>query len=152
MRKETENLLCLTVRKPEASTNRISATDRSMEQCADICYQKIAELLFPELGSLSFTPCRQHRDSYTYRWTDRHEEILEYNAKVKPEIVMLGNSITHFWGGLPFEKRRVADDIWQELFKGRRTVNLATDGIASKISSGASCMANWTATTHRKSS
>ena len=37
---------------------------------------------------------------------------------------MLGNSITHFWGGLPFEKRRVADDIWQELFKGRRTVNL----------------------------
>ncbi|WP_278954927.1 GDSL-type esterase/lipase family protein [Phocaeicola coprophilus] len=124
MRKETENLFCLTVQKPEASTNRISATDRSMEQCAGICYQKIAELLFPELGSLSFTPCRQHRDSYTYRWTDRHEEILEYNAKVKPEIVMLGNSITHFWGGLPFEKRRVADDIWQKLFKGRRTVNL----------------------------
>ena len=124
MRKETENLFCLTVQKPEASTNRISATDQSMEQCADICYQKIAELLFPELGSLSFTPCRQHRDSYTYRWTDRHEEILKYNAKVKPEIVMLGNSITHFWGGLPFEKRRVADDIWQKLFKGRRTVNL----------------------------
>ena len=104
MRKETENLFCLTVRKPEASTNRISATDQSMEQCADICYQKIAELLFPELGSLSFTPCRQHRDSYTYRWTDRHEEILEYNAKVKPEIVMLGNSITHFWGRTAFRE------------------------------------------------
>lgn len=37
---------------------------------------------------------------------------------------MLGNSITHFWGGLPYEKRRVADDVWQKLFKGKSVVNL----------------------------
>lgn len=37
---------------------------------------------------------------------------------------MLGNSITHFWGGLPYEPRRVADEVWQKLFKGKSVVNL----------------------------
>lgn len=37
---------------------------------------------------------------------------------------MLGNSITHYWGGQPYEKRRVADDIWQKLFKGKSVVNM----------------------------
>ena len=37
---------------------------------------------------------------------------------------MLGNFITHFWGRLPYEKRRMADDVWQKLFRGKSVVNL----------------------------
>lgn len=75
-------------------------------------------------SSFIFKPCRQHRDADTYQWNSRHEEVLKYNNEHHPEIVMIGNSITHYWGGLPFEKRRVADDVWQKLFKGRTVVNM----------------------------
>ena len=37
---------------------------------------------------------------------------------------MLGNFITHFWGRLTYEKRRMADDVWQKLFRGKSVVNL----------------------------
>lgn len=108
----------------DSQVDGVHATDLGMQQYADAYYKKISGILFPEQAALSFTPSRQHRDSFTYQWTKRHEEILDYNAKVQPQIVMLGNSITHFWGGLPYEKRRVADDVWQKLFKGKSVVNL----------------------------
>ena len=41
-------------------------------------------------------------------------------AACPPQIVLLGNSITHFWGGEPYEKRRVAPYVWDKLFRGRR--------------------------------
>ena len=108
----------------DSQVDGVHATDLGMQQYADAYYKKISGILFPEQAALSFIPSRQHRDSFTYQWTKRHEEILDYNAKVQPQIVMLGNSITHFWGGLPYEKRRVADDVWQKLFKGKSVVNL----------------------------
>lgn len=108
----------------DSQVDGVHATDLGMQQYADAYYRKITDILFPERKTLSFTPIRQHRDSFTYQWVKRHEEILEYNAAVQPEIVMLGNSITHFWGGLPYEPRRVADEVWQKLFKGKSVVNL----------------------------
>lgn len=108
----------------DSQVDGVHATDLGMQQYADAYYRKITDILFPERKTLSFTPVRQHRDSFTYQWVKRHEEILEYNAVVQPEIVMLGNSITHFWGGLPYEPRRVADEVWQKLFKGKSVVNL----------------------------
>lgn len=108
----------------DSQVDGVHATDLGMQQYADAYYRKITDILFPERKTLSFTPIRQHRDSFTYQWVKRHEEILEYNATVQPEIVMLGNSITHFWGGLPYEPRRVADEVWQKLFKGKSVVNL----------------------------
>lgn len=108
----------------DSQVDGVHATDLGMQQYADVYYRKITDILFPERKTLSFTPIRQHRDSFTYQWVKRHEEILEYNAAVQPEIVMLGNSITHFWGGLPYEPRRVADEVWQKLFKGKSVVNL----------------------------
>lgn len=108
----------------DSQVDGVHATDLGMQQYAHAYYRKITDILFPERKTLSFTPIRQHRDSFTYQWVKRHEEILEYNATVQPEIVMLGNSITHFWGGLPYEPRRVADEVWQKLFKGKSVVNL----------------------------
>lgn len=108
----------------DSQVDGVHATDLGMQQYADAYYKKIENILYPDFNSSVFLPCRQHRDSDTYRWTKRHEEVLAYNAEMNPEIVMLGNSITHFWGGEPFEKRRVADDVWQKLFKGKSVVNL----------------------------
>lgn len=128
MKEEIGNLHYLTFEElglsMDSQVDGVHATDLGMQQYADAYYPKIVSLLFPELASLQFKPCRQHRDSFTYNWAKRHEDVLAYNAAHQPEIVMMGNSITHFWGGEPYEKRRVADDVWQKMFKKRCAVNL----------------------------
>ncbi|MEO5910762.1 MAG: GDSL-type esterase/lipase family protein [Pelobium sp.] len=35
----------------------------------------------------------------SYNWYDRHAEVLQVKDAVNPEIILIGNSITHFWGG-----------------------------------------------------
>lgn len=108
----------------DSQVDGVHATDLGMQQYADAYSKKIKSILYPAIDSLIFKPCRQYRDANTYQWDARHEEVLKYNAEHQPEIVMIGNSITHYWGGLPFEKNRKADDVWQKLFKGKRVVNM----------------------------
>lgn len=128
MKEETGNLHYLTFEElglsMDSQVDGVHASDLGMQQYADAYYPRISSLLFPELASLKFKPCRQYRDSFTYNWAKRHEDVLTHNAAHQPEIVMIGNSITHFWGGEPYEKRREADDVWQKMFKKRRAVNL----------------------------
>lgn len=108
----------------DAQVDGVHTTDLGMRQYANAYGRKIRDILCPAADSLVFKPCRQYRDANTYQWDMRHEEILRYNAEHRPEIVMIGNSITHYWGGLPFEKNRKADDVWQKLFKGKKVVNM----------------------------
>jgi lysophospholipase L1-like esterase len=37
----------------------------------------------------------------SYNWWDRHAEALRIKERINPEVVLIGNSITHFWGGQP---------------------------------------------------
>ncbi|WP_294630730.1 SGNH/GDSL hydrolase family protein [uncultured Bacteroides sp.] len=108
----------------DSQVDGVHATDLGMQQYADAYTRKIKDILYPEIDSLLFKPCRQYRDANVYQWDTRHEEVLKYNAEHQPEIVMTGNSITHYWGGLPLEKISRADDVWQKLFKGRKAVNM----------------------------
>ncbi|MEN9360430.1 MAG: hypothetical protein RL095_1965 [Verrucomicrobiota bacterium] len=58
-----------------------------------------------------------------YDWHARHAEILKIKNAVNPDIVMIGDSITHFWGGLP-KSRTHGPKSWEELFGQRRVLNL----------------------------
>lgn len=67
----------------------------------------------------------------SYNWWNRHAEVLRIKEAIDPEIVLIGNSITHFWGGLP--KLVHADGSprepngaksWASVFGGRRVLNL----------------------------
>jgi len=67
----------------------------------------------------------------SYNWWDRHAEVMRIKDSVNPEIVLIGNSITHFWGGVP---RLVNKDgkprepngptAWNNVFGGHRVLNL----------------------------
>jgi hypothetical protein len=35
----------------------------------------------------------------SYDWWTRHADILRVQHSIDPEIVLIGDSITHFWGG-----------------------------------------------------
>jgi dienelactone hydrolase/lysophospholipase L1-like esterase len=59
-----------------------------------------------------------------YNWHARHAEILRLKNEIDPEIVLIGDSITHMWGGLPAAPgRHRGTDSWRELF-GDRALNL----------------------------
>ena len=67
----------------------------------------------------------------SYDWWSRHSEVLRIKDSINPEIVLIGNSITHFWGGEP--KLKYADGkprnpngpkTWDSLFSKYRVMNL----------------------------
>lgn len=63
----------------------------------------------------------QQRDSYN--WADRHAAVLARNRAVKPDVVIFGDSITHFWGGEP-KGPAVDPKSWDALFSGLTVTNL----------------------------
>src|SRR5665647_2851125 len=67
----------------------------------------------------------------SYDWWVRHADVLHIKDSINPEIVLIGNSITHFWGGEP--KLKYADGkpripngpkAWDSLFHDYRVLNL----------------------------
>jgi len=40
-----------------------------------------------------------------YNWNQRHEAVMAVKDKINPEIVFLGDSITHLWAGEPNEPK-----------------------------------------------
>ena len=81
----------------------------------------------PRVAS-TLVPVTQGRDWRVYDWPERHAAAVELMQARQAEIVMLGDSITHFWGGEPSGERvggrRTAPEVWDRVFSSRRVVNL----------------------------
>ena len=67
----------------------------------------------------------------SYNWWDRHAEVLRIKDSINPEIVLIGNSITHFWGGEPRLKNADGKPrtpngpkAWDSVFGNYRVLNL----------------------------
>lgn len=67
----------------------------------------------------------------SYNWWDRHAEVLRMKDSINPEIVLIGNSITHFWGGEPRLKnadgkprKPNGPNAWASVFSNHRVLNL----------------------------
>jgi lysophospholipase L1-like esterase len=67
----------------------------------------------------------------SYNWWERHEDVLNIKDSINPEIVLIGDSFTHFWGGEP--RLKWADGniripngpkSWDSLFHNYRVLNL----------------------------
>ena len=67
----------------------------------------------------------------SYNWWDRHAEVLRIKDSINPEIILIGNSITHFWGGLPAlvdtkgkPRQPNGPNAWADAFGKYRVLNL----------------------------
>ncbi|MDD4873308.1 MAG: GDSL-type esterase/lipase family protein [Kiritimatiellae bacterium] len=60
----------------------------------------------------------------SYDWYKRHEEILVIQKQINPQIVMIGDSITHFWGGEPKSNHRRGTNAWSETFGNIPVLNM----------------------------
>jgi lysophospholipase L1-like esterase len=67
----------------------------------------------------------------SYDWWKRHAEILRIKDSINPEIILIGNSITHLWGGLPkfmnltgTTRKPNGGESWNSLFGKYRVLNM----------------------------
>ena len=62
----------------------------------------------------------------SYHWEARHEMVMKIKDRLKPEVVLIGDSITHFWGGLPDGGKSGNRGLepWRALFGTRPVLNL----------------------------
>lgn len=98
----------------------VHPNDLGMRRQADGMEKKIREILHEPC--IPYAPRRQQRDPYI--WLDRHEQELAICAEKKPSVVLIGDSITHYWAGEPAGSRASGTDSWKKLWKGREVVNL----------------------------
>jgi len=77
-------------------------SDLGMQSHADACEQKIREILHEPMGTISTNiPVTQRREPGLYEWETRHQDILQLNQTNPPKVCFFGNSITHYWAGMP---------------------------------------------------
>ena len=107
----------------DAMVEGVHPSDLGMQIYADAYIPKIKEILGEECDKHTiFTACTQQRDSYD--WKERHEQVLKLNKEKAPQILLIGNSITHYWAGEPTAKYARGTDSWEKLFKGKEVRNL----------------------------
>lgn len=59
-----------------------------------------------------------------YDWHKRHDDVLKTQQTIKPEIVLIGDSITHMWGGEPKSNVVRGAKAWEETFGKTPVLNM----------------------------
>jgi lysophospholipase L1-like esterase len=75
-------------------------------------------------GLSTTTPVTQDRDHAIYDWQKRHAEVLARHQEFKPEVVIFGDSIIHYWSGEPKAPKAWAPQSWAACFAGLKVSNL----------------------------
>ena len=107
----------------DAMVEGIHPNDLGMQQYAEAYIKKIKAIFSESPTTLnSFKPCTQQRDPYD--WKNRHEQVLLLNQQQAPQIVLIGNSITHYWAGSPKAHIIRGEESWNQLFKNKVVRNM----------------------------
>ncbi|MCE6989242.1 SGNH/GDSL hydrolase family protein [Dyadobacter sp. CY323] len=119
----------------ETTVDGTHQTDLGMMRYAEGYEKHIRAILHENKGEASTArPITQLRELNGYDWEARHREIVEMNKKSAPETVVIGNSITHYWGGLPKAQRITDDASWNGTFgKNARNMGYGWDRIENVL-------------------
>ncbi|MCM4167974.1 hypothetical protein KCTC52924_01205 [Arenibacter antarcticus] len=99
-------------------------TDLGMMEYALAYEKKIREILKEPIGIYSTTkPVTQAREPGMYSWEERHQKLIQLNRENPPKVCFLGNSIVHYWGGLPEAPRSNGEQSWEDNFGDFKTRN-----------------------------
>lgn len=98
--------------------------------------KKAREILRIPLGDVcTARPVMQRREPDMYEWQTRHREQLTRNRQQPPRAVLLGNSITHYWGGEPGAPRQNGTQSWETVMApaGFRNLGCGWDRIENVL-------------------
>lgn len=130
MKKEgVENIFLLTDREigfdEESTVDGTHPNDIGMMKYAEAYETMIRKILHEEKGSIGTTmPIRQRRNWSIYDFMERHAAVLKTIREKQPDVVVVGNSITHFWGGPPEAGISSGIRSWNKYFQPLNVVNL----------------------------
>ncbi len=109
----------------ESTVDGTHPNDIGMMKYATAYENIIGKIFKEEKGSISTTiPTRQRRDYSTYDFMQRHEAVLKTVKEKQPGLILIGNSITHFWGGEPEAGINRGAVSWKKYFEPHNNVNL----------------------------
>lgn len=96
----------------ESMVDGTHPNDLGMLRYAEAYEKKLREIFMEPVGNLKTQiPIRQRRTPANYDWENRHYEMLKLNKTESNKILLIGNSITHNWGGKPNTK---IPESWQK--------------------------------------
>jgi lysophospholipase L1-like esterase/dienelactone hydrolase len=87
----------------------------------------ITSSAYAEVGASENSACqpKSKLEQDFYDWDARHAAVLATKDRIQPDIVLIGDSITHLWGGEPAEpKGNRGAQAWQSLFGERKVLNM----------------------------
>lgn len=115
----------------ESTVDGTHPNDIGMQQYAKGYAQVLRQIFNEPVGNINTTiPCRQYRELVRYDWDLRHYTQLRMNKKEAPKVVIIGNSITHFWGGQPAGPIARGTDSWPA---GARNMGFGWDRIENVL-------------------
>ncbi len=86
--------------------------DIGMMKYAASYEKKLRDIFLEPVGNLKTQiPIRQRRTPAGYDWEGRHRSMLALNKTESNKVLLIGNSITHNWGGKPNAKSK---DSWEK--------------------------------------
>ncbi len=86
--------------------------DIGMMRYAAAYEKKLREIFMEPVGTLKTQiPIRQRRTPAGYDWEGRHKSMLALNKTESNKVLLIGNSITHNWGGKPNAR---SNESWQK--------------------------------------
>lgn len=79
-----------------------------------------------DLPNSAVVPVTHNRDFRVYDWAERHQQILDLNkpGASKAQVVLIGDSITHFWAGEPRSARVAGAISWEKYLAPHAPINL----------------------------
>jgi len=114
---------------PELMPDRLHPSPKGALLWAKAMEPKLSELMGDQsrdtapAGNTALVPVPKLEDD-SYDWYARHAGVLKAKDRVNPEIVMIGDSITHFWAGPPEGPIQRGPKAWKDLYGERRVLNL----------------------------
>jgi len=111
----------------EATVDAVHPNDVGMMRYAE-AYEKVLRPILgleQKVSGAGIPATSQLREIPGYNFMARHQEILQRNKEVQPDVVWLGDSIIHFFSGEPKAPYVRGKEAWDDLFKGRKVTNMA---------------------------
>ena len=68
------------------------------------------------------TAVAHNRDKAIYDWPTRHAQVMRVKQQVTPDVIVIGDSIMHYWAGVPLAPIIRGEDSWTRAF-GQQTLN-----------------------------
>lgn len=109
----------------DATVEGIHPNDYGMYALADAHEKKLREVLKEPKGNIGTQRAvTQRREPDVYEWKERCSAILEECRRKNPDVVVMGNSLIHQWGGVEGFRISRDSESWINSFDTSKTVNM----------------------------